>query len=56
MICESGYPSAATFTGQFADWNKPIPGYTLDEAGQQKWVADYFALARSSDHLAGAFY
>jgi len=56
VICESGYPSAATFPGQFADWNKPVPGFTLDPAGQQKWVADYLASARANEHLAGAFY
>jgi arabinogalactan endo-1,4-beta-galactosidase len=56
VICESAYPSMATFPGQFSDWNKPIEGYTLDEAGQAKWLRDFLAMARNSDHLAGAFY
>ena len=56
VICESGYPAAAQFGGQFSTWNKPIDGYTLDEAGQAKWLADYLAMGKSSPHVAGLFY
>ena len=56
IICESGYPSEPKFSGQFADWNKPIDGYTLDPAGQAKWLSDYFAAARDDHELAGVFY
>lgn len=56
VIAEYGYPSTPTFPGQFADWNKPVDGYPLDEAGQTKWLADFLVFARASDHLAGAYY
>jgi len=56
IICESGYPAAASFGGQFSSWNKPIDGYTLDEAGQAKWLADYLAMGQANPHLAGLFY
>jgi arabinogalactan endo-1,4-beta-galactosidase len=56
LVCESGYPSMPDFPGQFTDWNKPIPGYTLDDAGQAKWLADYLTAARGNPHVAGSFY
>ncbi len=55
ILCESGYPTAANFPGQFAEWNKPVEGYTLDEPGQQKWIKDYFAAARNNPNIAGVF-
>jgi arabinogalactan endo-1,4-beta-galactosidase len=51
LVCETGYPSAASFGGQFADWNHAAPGYALDEAGQAGWVADLVTLARRHDDL-----
>ncbi len=56
VICETGYPAEAWFGGQFADWNKSIPGYPQDESGQQRWLADLVKMARTSDHLAAVFY
>lgn len=55
-ICEYAYPSQTKFTGQFAAWNKSVPGYTLDLAGQAAWVRDFLAHARSSSFIEAAFY
>ncbi len=56
VICETGYPVEAWFGGQFADWNKSVPGYPQDESGQQRWLADLVKLTRDSDHLAAIYY
>lgn len=56
ILCETGVPTAPDFGGQFGAWNKPIPGYSLDEAGQARWLADYIAFARAHPHVAGAYY
>ena len=56
VICESGYPAAAQFPGQFAAWNHPAEGYQLTPGGQAKWVVDYVALVRGDEHFARAFY
>lgn len=56
IICEYAYPSQKNFGGQFGDWNKPVAGYDLDDAGQAKWIADFLSLARSNKDIAGAFY
>lgn len=55
LICESAYPSRAKFDGQFADWNKPVEGYTLDEAGQAKWFGDFLKAMRATPACAGVF-
>jgi arabinogalactan endo-1,4-beta-galactosidase len=55
LICESAYPSRAKFDGQFADWNKPVEGYALDEAGQAKWFADFLNAMRATPACAGVF-
>jgi arabinogalactan endo-1,4-beta-galactosidase len=56
LICETGYPAAAEFGGQFAAWNHAVDGYPLTEAGQARWIADLVALARGDANFAGAFY
>lgn len=56
VICETGYPVQAWFGGQFADWNKPIPGYPQSEVGQERWLADLLRMARQSDQLASVYY
>lgn len=56
VICETGYPVEAWFGGQFADWNKSIPGYPQDESGQQRWLADLVKMARDSEPLAAVYY
>lgn len=56
LICETGYPAAAKFGGQFAAWNRPAAGYPLSDAGQAKWLADFVAIVRSDPNLAGVFY
>lgn len=56
LICESGYPAAAQFGGQFAAWNHPAEGYPLSDAGQAKWIADFLAVVRGDPSFAGAFY
>ena len=56
IICESAYPCKSTFPGQFAEWNNPVDGYPLTDAGQAKWLADYVAMAHSNPNLAGIFY
>lgn len=56
LVCEFAYPCRPNFSGQFADWNKPIDGYTLDPAGQQQWIADFLREVRTSTVIAGAVY
>ncbi len=56
MICETGYPAAADFGGQFAEWNLPAEGYPLSDDGQAKWIADLAALIRHDPNFAGLFY
>jgi arabinogalactan endo-1,4-beta-galactosidase len=56
LICETGYPAAARFGGQFAGWNLPAEGYPLDENGQARWIADLAAVIRGDPHFAGVFY
>ncbi len=56
MICESAYPNSGNFTGQFADWNKPIEGYTQDNAGQSKWISDMKSMVTGNDKIAAWFY
>lgn len=56
MICETAHPSAPQFAGQFADWNKPVDGYALDEAGQAKWLADLLAWGRGKPNVTGIYY
>lgn len=56
ILCETAYPAAAKFRGQFSAWNKPVPGYPLDEAGQAKWLADLLAMVRTNPHLDGVYY
>jgi len=55
-IVEHGYPSSPNFTGQFADWNKPIDGYSLDETGQAKWLKDFLTATRANEHVNGVYY
>jgi arabinogalactan endo-1,4-beta-galactosidase len=56
IICETGYPSAANFGGQFASWNHPADGYPLTEAGQAQWIADLIKMARTDPNFAGVCY
>lgn len=56
MICETGFPTQAAFGGQFADWNKPVPGYALDESAQRAWIADLLRMLQTGGHVAGAYY
>jgi arabinogalactan endo-1,4-beta-galactosidase/endonuclease I len=56
FVCEYGYPSQATFGGQFAAWNRPVVGYALDEIGQAKWLRDFLAAIEKSGFIDGAFY
>ena len=56
IICEYAFPSQPTFEGQFKDWNNPVEGYPLDEAGQAKWIAEFLSRMRSNKSVAGAFY
>ena len=56
IICEAAYPSLPSFGGQFATWNKAVDGYPLSEAGQRKWIADFFAFCWSQQDIRGAFY
>jgi len=56
LICETGYPAAANFGGQFAEWNLPTEGYPLSDDGQAQWIADLVALIRQDRNFAGVFY
>ncbi|MFT3788281.1 MAG: CehA/McbA family metallohydrolase [Tepidisphaeraceae bacterium] len=56
LICETAFPCEAHFDGQFADWNKPVTGHTLDAAGQRRWIAELLAMARADPNFAGVFY
>lgn len=57
VICEYAYPSQPKFTGQFAEWNQPVPGYELNPEGQRAWLSAFQTFARApQSHLAGAFY
>jgi arabinogalactan endo-1,4-beta-galactosidase len=56
MLCEFAYPSEPKFPGQFAEWNRPVAGYTLDADGQARWIADFLASAQSASYLRSAFY
>jgi arabinogalactan endo-1,4-beta-galactosidase len=56
LICETGYPAAAKFGGQFAEWNLIAEGYPLSEDGQAKWIADLAAVIRHDRNFAGVFY
>jgi arabinogalactan endo-1,4-beta-galactosidase len=56
LVCEFAYPSSASFPGQFAEWNKPIDGYALDLAGQERWTADFLREVRVNPALMGAIY
>ena len=56
LICETGYPAAANFGGQFAEWNLPAEGYPLSDDGQAKWIADLAAVIRHDPEFAGVFY
>jgi len=56
VICEYGYPAAAQFGGQFAEWNRPVAGFTLDEAGQAQWLRQFFQTVRESGFIEGTFY
>jgi arabinogalactan endo-1,4-beta-galactosidase len=56
LICETGYPAAANFGGQFAEWNRPCEGYPLSDDGQANWIGDMTALVRRDPNFAGVFY
>ena len=56
LICETGYPAAPNFDGQFATWNLPAEGYPLTEIGQAKWLADLVAVVHKDPNFAGVFY
>jgi arabinogalactan endo-1,4-beta-galactosidase len=56
LICETGYPAAAHFGGQFAEWNRPAEGYPLSADGQARWIADLAAIVRHDPRFAGLFY
>lgn len=56
VVCEYGYPSQARFTGQFSEWNVPVAGYTLDEEGQSRWLADFLGKTEKAGFLEGVFY
>jgi arabinogalactan endo-1,4-beta-galactosidase len=56
MICETGYPAVANFTGQFAEWNQPTDGYPLSDDGQARWIADLTTMIRNDKNFAGVFY
>ena len=56
ILCETGYPSQSSFTGQFATWNQAVPGYPLTPEGQQKWLADALDYCRSQPQIRGFFY
>lgn len=56
LICETGFPTSGSFGGQFAQWNQPVEGYPLTEAGQAAWLADLLEFVRHDEHLAGVYY
>ena len=56
LVCETGYPAAVSFGGQFSSWNSPADGYPLSENGQAKWLADLVELVRSDPNFAGVIY
>lgn len=56
LICETGYPAAAHFGGQFAEWNLPASGYPLDDAGQARWLADLVSMIRRDPNFVGVMY
>jgi len=56
IICEYAYPSAKDFKGQFAEWNKGVKGYGLNEKGQMKWIKDFLNLCRKNKYIRGAYY
>jgi arabinogalactan endo-1,4-beta-galactosidase len=56
IVCEYAWPSQPTFGGQFSSWNKPVDGYSLTEADQARWIADFLAFCRRHPAIRGAFY
>ncbi|HVX13492.1 MAG TPA: glycosyl hydrolase 53 family protein [Pirellulales bacterium] len=56
LICETGYPAAADFGGQFAGWNLPCEGYPLTDEGQANWIGEMTAVVRRDPNFAGVFY
>lgn len=56
IVCETAYPSAAKFAGQFATWNQPVEGFDLTPDGQAKWLGRFLATARANRHVQGVYY
>jgi arabinogalactan endo-1,4-beta-galactosidase len=56
LICETAHPTSTDFGGQFGDWNKPIDGYPLSEAGQAAWLGDFLRAMRANERVAGIYY
>ncbi|CAN5669031.1 hypothetical protein BH09VER1_BH09VER1_01450 [soil metagenome] len=56
IICEFGYPSEPSFPGQFATWNHPVAGFTLDEAGQAQYLKAFLEVTHSTPYVQGVIY
>jgi arabinogalactan endo-1,4-beta-galactosidase len=56
IVAETGYPSTADFSGQFANWRKEVPGFPLTPEGQQRWLSNFLKVCAGDPNIAGAFY
>ena len=56
IIPETGYPSTADFSGQFAAWKREAPGYPLTPEGQEKWTRGLLGWCRQDAAVAGVYY
>jgi len=56
IICEYAFPSSEKIEGQFFNWNKTVPNYTLTVEGQQRWNADFIDRCEKSKDIDGIFY
>lgn len=56
IVCEYAYPATERIVGQFADWNRAVPGYALTPEGQRRWIESFLSESRNHAHVAGAFY
>lgn len=56
IICEFSYPSEPRFSGQFATWNHPVEGFTLDEPGQAQWLKSFLQDSQATGYISGVIY
>ncbi|MGM0381461.1 MAG: glycosyl hydrolase 53 family protein [bacterium] len=56
VIAEFAYPSTDQIKGQFAGWNKKVPGYKLTPQGQKRWLSDFLEFAENNSEIVEAYY